>query len=254
MDLKTWKLQAPRGAKKEAVEDSSKELTITELNQVFGNATIAQLKNAIDPKTFKLTDDGYQKLLWSFQEENDENKAKREIIKKMWDNKDKDILKTSFAKVGITPENIDNLDQTKTVFTYTEDKYNTGNEGTDSRDGVDDPNINISDQVKDFNLTQDQKNNLIKYGNILYDERPTNTTQKVEFKEDNNNLYLKTYGERTRIDSEKLTIPGYTKANGDPIVFSGMKELMKAANLTNYLRSIFRGKAKGNKYNSFETS
>ncbi|MEI7918823.1 MAG: hypothetical protein WCH65_01020 [bacterium] len=35
-------------------------------------------------------------------------------------NNDKDILKTSFAKVGITTENISNLDQNKTIKEYTE--------------------------------------------------------------------------------------------------------------------------------------
>lgn len=212
LDPKTIKLQRPR-SKNETINDPSKELTVLELNQIFGNATITQLKNSIDPKTFKLTDDGYQKLLLSFQGTDDESKAKREIIQKMRENKDKDILKTSFAKIGITPENIDNLSQDKTIQTYTGDTYNTKIEGADARDGVDDPKINITNQVENFNLTQEQKDKLIKYGNILYDERPTSTTQTVEFKEDNSNLYLKTYGERTRIDIEKLTIPGYTKEN-----------------------------------------
>jgi hypothetical protein len=42
----------------------------------------------------------------------------------------------------------------------------------DTRDEVDDTRINITEQVKNFNITEDQKKKLVKYGNILYDEKP----------------------------------------------------------------------------------
>ncbi|MEI6673011.1 MAG: hypothetical protein WCL02_06930 [bacterium] len=106
--------------------------------------------------------------------------------------------------------------------------------------------------MRNFHITEEQKKNLIKYGNILYDEKPGSSSQKVEFVEKDTKIYLKTYGERTPIDIEKLTILGYQKESTSPIVFSGYKELLKAANLTNYMKSIFRGKSTGEKYAPFE--
>lgn len=250
LDPKTLKLQWPRA--KTSVENPENELTVIELNEIFGPLPISKIKEFVDPKTFKLTEAGHNGLLLNFQWTDAVNKAKRDLIERMRVNKDKDILKTSFATIGITPSNINNLDEDKTVKEYTDEVWYTIE--WDIRDGEDDAKIDITNQVKDFDLPAKQKANLIKYGNILYDEKPWSSTEKVEFIEKNTKIYLKTYGERTTIDPEKLTIPKYTKNSSAPIVFDGYKELMKAANLTNYLKSIFRGKATWTQFEPFQTA
>lgn len=250
LDTDKLKMQWP-WAVWEKVEDWEKELTYIELNEIFGTLPISKLKEFIDPKTFALTQGWCDGLLGNFQWTDNESKAKRALIEKIRKNKDNDILKTSFAKVGITPENINNLNQNKTVKEYTENSAPTI-ENIDIRDNKDDERIKVTEQVKNFNITEKQKNNLIKYGNILYDEKPWSSNQKVEFKEKDTKIYLKTYGERTEIDIEKLNIIGYKTKDWSPIVFDGYKELMKAANLTNYMKSLFRGKAKWNMYAPFE--
>lgn len=249
LDFNTLKIQWPRAAN-EKVEDWEKELSYIELNTIFGTLPITELKKFIDPTTFKMTEWGHNGLLANFPWTDANNVEKRALIEKIRKGNDKDMLKTSFAKIGITPENINNLNQDRTIREYTEESTPTI-EGS-NRDNKDDERIKITEQVKDFNITEEQKKNLIKYGNILYDEKPWSSTQKIEFKEKDTKIYLKTYDERTPIDIEKLIIVGYKKEDTSPVVFSGYTELLKAANLTNYMKSIFRGKAKWEMYEPFQ--
>jgi hypothetical protein len=51
----------------EIVKDEEKELAYTELNVIFGNLPVSKLKEFVDPKTFKLTEGGYNGLLRNFQ-------------------------------------------------------------------------------------------------------------------------------------------------------------------------------------------
>jgi hypothetical protein len=57
---------------------------------------------------------------------------------------------------------------------------------------------------------------LVKYGNILYDQKPSGPEQKVEFKEDDGKIYLQTYKEWTPIGTSKdigqLSIEGLSNA------------------------------------------
>ncbi len=252
LDVDALKLQWP-WANQEKINNPEEELSYIEINEIFGTLPVGKLKDFVDQKTFKMTQAWYNGLLLNFQWTDSNSKQKREIIQKMRKNNDKDILKTSFAKVGITTENISNLDQNKTIKEYTESAVPTLEWWSDW-DNVDDTRINITEQVKNFNVSEEQKKNLIKYGNILYKEKPGSSKEKVEFKEKDTKIYIKTYGERTAIDPEKLIISGYKKEDGTPIVFSWYQELLKSANLTNYMKSIFRGKAKGDKYNPFEST
>jgi len=91
-------------------------------------------------------------------------------------------------------------------------------------------------------IDQPEKNILIAAGNLLYDDTKNNV---VEFKEDSNKIYLKTYWEWTPIDVSAKTID-WLKNDSSKIYFDWAMELINAANLTNYIKHLFRWKYDGN--------
>lgn len=87
-------------------------------------------------------------------------------------------------------------------------------------------------------IPDDQKRILVASWNIL--SKQTNNNNNIEFKEGLDGLvYLKTYWEWTAVNVATNTMPGLTSQNID-IFFKSTMEMIKAANLTNYIKKMFR--------------
>lgn len=95
----------------------------------------------------------------------------------------------------------------------------------------------LKDKVKSLSVSENQKKILVAAGNLLHKE--TNNNNDIEFKESGWNIYLKTYGEWTPINVARKTIPDL-KYSWAEIFFENTMEMIKVANLTNYIKRLFR--------------
>jgi hypothetical protein len=89
-------------------------------------------------------------------------------------------------------------------------------------------------------IPADQKKILVAAWNIL--KAQTNNNNNIEFKELDWNIYLKTYWEWTAINVATKTIPNLN-FNNEKIFFKSTMEMIKVANLTNYIKKLFRWRA-----------
>lgn len=102
----------------------------------------------------------------------------------------------------------------------------------------------LKDKVKSLNVSENQKKILVAAGNLLHKE--TNNNNDIEFKESWWNLYIKTYGEWTNINVDKKAIPNL-KYSWSEIFFENTMEMIKVANLTNYIKRLFRWRSQNSK-------
>lgn len=103
---------------------------------------------------------------------------------------------------------------------------------------IKDDKLWLKETIDKFKLTELQKKNLIAAGNILSQDTGN---KQIEFKEVQDKIYLKTYNERTPIDiTNKIIVD--LKNGKENIYFAWLWELVNAANLTNYIKHLFRWK------------
>lgn len=95
----------------------------------------------------------------------------------------------------------------------------------------------LKDKVDSLSVSENQKKILVAAGNLLSKE--TNNNKNIEFKEFGWNVYLKTYGEWTPINVARKTI-SWLDYNSVDIFFESTMEMIKVANLTNYIKKLFR--------------
>ncbi|MCF7835193.1 hypothetical protein K9M48_04055 [Candidatus Gracilibacteria bacterium] len=100
--------------------------------------------------------------------------------------------------------------------------------------------LGLKDKVDSLSVSENQKKILVAAGNLLSKE--TNNNKNIEFKEFGGNVYLKTYGEWTPINVARKTISGLDYNSVD-IFFESTMEMIKVANLTNYIKKLFRGRS-----------
>lgn len=89
-------------------------------------------------------------------------------------------------------------------------------------------------------IPTDQKKILVAAWNIL--KTQTNNNNNIEFKEGPDGLMLQTYWEWTPINIATKTIPNLD-FNNENIFFKSTMEMIKVANLTNYIKKLFRWRA-----------
>ena len=120
-----------------------------------------------------------------------------------------------------------------------------------------DDKLNLTTQVASFNMDQNTKNKLIKYWNILNKEIPWWSKKTPEFKESGWEIYLKNYWEWTKINVNEKSLIWLNNEQNNTIKFDQTMEMMKVANLTNYIKSLFRGRktwTKAEDYHPFKES
>ncbi|MFZ2151205.1 MAG: hypothetical protein WAZ12_02455 [Candidatus Absconditicoccaceae bacterium] len=100
--------------------------------------------------------------------------------------------------------------------------------------------LGLKAKVDLLTIPTDQKKILVAAGNIL--KTQTNNNNNIEFKEGPDGLMLQTYGEWTPINIATKTIPNLD-FNNENIFFKSTMEMIKVANLTNYIKKLFRGRA-----------
>lgn len=98
----------------EKASEDAKTTIVDPLTATFlvGNQKISDLTNTIDPKTFNFRN--YDTLLQTAIATGNTNM--QELLQRV--NKDKSIMRTGLAQMGITPENIGQLDQDMLVDDY----------------------------------------------------------------------------------------------------------------------------------------
>lgn len=107
-------------------------------------------------------------------------------------------------------------------------------------DPIKDDKLDLKTQVENFNIDKIAKDRLIKYWNLLYIGIPWWSQKIPEFKEAGGFIYLKNYWEWTKIDVNNKSLIWLSDNENNTIKFDSTMEMMKVANLTNYIKSLFR--------------
>lgn len=95
------------------------------------------------------------------------------------------------------------------------------------------------------NLSQAQKDNFIRAGVLFYDYMPT-ANKQINIINDNGKTYFETYGYKTQVNFETMFMDGLTSSDptqlNQTIKFQESFELLKAANLTNRIKSLCKNR------------
>jgi len=95
------------------------------------------------------------------------------------------------------------------------------------------------------NLDQAKKNNIVKAGVLFYDYMPASNKQ-MKILNENGKTYFETYGFKTPVNFDNMFMDGLmstkTAESGKAVAFVESLELLKAANLTNRIKSLCKNR------------